>query len=262
MRTNVLHFNTENAAKKDLTRGLAIFDLKDPIKIPADAKRHPKISLYQFSFTNFFKNIKASLNNNKIYYSNDSKDDEQHTITIPDGSYTISSLNNYCVWYQKEVYTDVIFQLLPNTSNNSTLIQFVSGVTNYYVWFKTDASPYVLLGWNADQYVPASKANVDNDVEAAPNTSVFNNVKAIKIRCNLTSEAYDEGERSNVLFKVIPTVHVGSIQLTRPNPPLWITSNTLVGTTSRVTFNLTDQNNVELDTSGEQYDVSVRIATE
>lgn len=255
-----LFFNTSNATSKDLDTGRASFRLQNPLNFPIDAKKHPEISMYQFSFNNFFVNVSTELKNNTIYYSDDTGNDEKYSVIIPDGSYDVSSLNNFVEAYQREDTGTLVFSILPHLASNSTYVQFASGITGYYVWFKTNVSPYVLLGWNANDYVPASKSNVADDVEFAPNVSIFNNVTVIKLRTNLCSESVDDDNKSNVLYKSIPVSAVGSVQRDQPANLLWMNSNALAGNLSNIEFQLQDQNNNNLKMT-EDFDLVLQIKT-
>lgn len=259
-KTAAIFFNTSNATTKDLDNGRATFRLQTPLRFPKESKKHPEISMFQFSFNNFFTNISAELKNNTIYYSDDTGNDEKYSVVIPDGSYDITTLNNFVAAYQKENTGTLVFSLLPNYPSNSTYVEFAPGIIGYYIWMKTDVSPYSVLGWNADQYIPASKSNVANDVEFAPNISLFNSITVIKIRTNLCSESIDDDNRSNLLYKSIPVSPVGSVQRDQPPNLLWMNSNALVGSFNVVRFQLQDQNNNDLKMS-EDFDITIQIKT-
>jgi hypothetical protein len=208
VKNKVIFLSSAQASSKDLSQGVATYLFQNPFDIP-----NAQVGLLEFSFTNFFINISAAIGNNKFYYSNDSLNPTKFTITIPDGSYSLSSLNDYLTQQQPALSGSVVFSLLPNYSTNKIAIVFTS-ITGYYVHFGAD-SPFELMGFTNGQNVPASKNNTSSYVEYAPNIAQFNNITSIKVRCDLTTDTISNGRSSSIIFQTAPIVEVGSVQTDR-----------------------------------------------
>ncbi len=259
VKRQTLFLNSAVATSKDLTIGRAIYIMDPPLRFGSEHKGHtPEISVHSVSYTNFFINISAALSNNHIFYSDDSKTDEKYDIKIGDGSYSIEALNQYVSKAQAEVVGSVKFQFLPNYSTNGSFVQFGSEA-GWFVYFKAAVSPFVLLGFNSGDYVPATKASIPNDIELSPNVSQFNNITAVNVTTNLSNSTYYGGKKGDVLFESRPIVPIGSVQTDTPNNLIWADSDALQTDISEVIVQLKDQNGTGLDLNAENFSVSLSI---
>ena len=227
--------STAQASIKDLTQAKATWQFLNQMDFPAGSA----VGLLELSFTNWFVNISNSLNNNKIYYSNDAANLTKYVITIPDGSYSLAAINEYCAAVQQAQagVAQVIFNLVANYSTNKVGIQFAN-VTGWYVHFDVD-SPYTLMGFTNGQNIPTSKASTANYVEYGPNVASLNNVKSIQVKCDLTTDSISNGRSSSVIYQTTPTSDTGSTQTDRPPRVIWCNlTNTRF---SQLTIQLLDQ---------------------
>ena len=244
------------ATVKDLSRGYARFILSEPF----GSFTNPQIAAQQFSFTNFFINVSATLGNNKIYYSDDALDVTKYTITVPDGSYSINDLNSYVSSYLKANHAGVaLFTLAPNYPTNKIGIQF-GNVVGWFVHFSAD-SPFTLLGFANGQDVPATQANTAYYIEFGGASAQFNNIQNIKVTTNLTSDSISNTNQSNVILTTVPVVEVGSTQTTQVYTLLWLESTPLRDKITNIEVQIIDQHDQPLNLS-EDYTLTLLIRGE
>jgi len=233
--------DSSQATVSDLTRGYARFILSEPFGGIPEAQ----IAASQFSFTNFFINISASIGNNKIYYSDDALNDTKYTITVPDGSYSINDLNSYVSNYLKANHAGVaLFTLVPNYPTNRIGIQF-GNVAGWFVHFSAD-SPFTLLGFANGQDVPVGKANTAYYIEFGGAAAQFNNITNIKVTTNLTNDSISNTNQSSVILTTVPVVEVGSTQTTQIYTLLWLESTPLRDKITNIEIQVLDQNDQPL----------------
>ena len=236
-----IFLDSSQATVFDLSRGYARFILAEPFGGIPEAQ----IAASQFSFTNFFINVSATIGNNKIYYSDDALDETKYTITIPDGSYSVSDLNNYISNYLKANHAGVaLFSLVPNYPTNKIGIQFAN-VVGWYVHFGAD-SPFTLLGFANGQEVPVGKSNTAYYIEFGANTAQFNNVINVKVATNLTNDSISNTNQSSIILSTVPVVDVGSTQTTQIYTLLWMESTPLRDKITNIELQVLDQNDTPL----------------
>lgn len=236
MEQKVIFLDTAGATTTTLSQGRASWIMQQPIgEMP-----RAQVALSQFNFTNFFVNISAALANNKFYYSDDAANTTKYTITIPDGSYSLSELNNFIQASILATHGFSIITLNPNYSTNKVAIVF-GNVANWYVHFGAD-SPFTLLGFTNGQDVPATKANTAYYSEYGANDAAFNNIQSIKVSTNLTNDSVSNTNQSAIIYQCQPIVSVGSTQTSEPNNLLWIPSTAFQSKIYEIIVQLLDQN--------------------
>lgn len=250
-RQQAFFLNTSQASTKNLTVGRSTWQFQNQMDFGVTDTQPtidpPQIGLLEFSFTNWFINISSALGNNKLYFSNDPLVESKYTITIPDGSYSLASLNEFVSTQQTILVSQVIFSLQANYSTNKVCVQF-STVTGYYVHFGAD-SPFALIGFTSGQNVPASKSNTANYMEYGSNIAQFNNITGLSIVCNMTTDSISNGKASSTIYQTMPVADIGSTQSDRPNNIIWATlTNTRF---DQITIQLLDQNGIPINMSEE-----------
>ncbi len=248
-KQKVIFLSSAQASIKDLTSGTATFLLRNPIQFSRS-----QIGLNEFSFTNWFINISAAIGNNHLYYSDDPANETKYDITIPDGSYSLSALNDYVVAEQASVVGNVIFNIVPNYSTNKAGIQF-GNVAGWYVHFGA-TSPYTLLGFANGQEVPVGKANTNYYIEYGGSTAAFNNITLLKVWCNLTTDSISNTDQSSVIYQTSPTVDVGSTQSSTPHNMLWM--DMPIQNISQITVRILDQSDTPVNMS-EDFSITLAI---
>lgn len=240
----ILILNSANATSSDLTTGRANFILEQTLRFE---DKKPKIAVNSFSFTNFFKNVSASIGNNVLYYSDDALDGEKYSITIPDGSYTPESLNTLIGdALTADGYAPGLFQILADYSQNKIYYKFSSVLTGWFVHYGLD-SPFALLGGTVSQNIPASQANVVNEIEYATNVAAFNNITDVNLTSNLSNNVIYGTNQSAILYNTSPSVSVGSVQVDRPYNLLWTDSISLQSGISEIKLQIVDQSGTAVE---------------
>lgn len=240
MEQKVFFLDTAAATSKSLTTGRASWVLKQPV---GDMPR-AQVALSQLNFVNFFVNISAAIGNNKFYYSDDALNTTKYSITIPDGSYSLSELDSFIQSEILEVQGFQVIALEANYSTNKTSIHFAN-VAGWYVHFGAD-SPYTILGFTNGQNVPVTQANTAYYSEAGTATAAFNNITSIRVSTNLTNDSISNTNQSPVIYMCQPTVSVGSTQTNEPTNLLWIPSSALESKIYEITVQLIDQNDTPI----------------
>jgi len=198
-----------------------------------------------FTWYSWF-NISASLyQNNTFRYSTDSGSTWK-TVTIDDGQYSISQLNDKIHFYmfQNGDYNTTStgfsyeINLIPDFS---TLKIYLSLGTTYRIDLSV-SELYYLLGFNKAIYTTSLFApNVAN---------ITNDINSLKVTCSIVESSYDSAANSNVLSIYTPNVGPGSQIIIEPFQPIYvpvISSRTL--TDIRVT--ITDNLDRPIDFNGE-----------
>jgi hypothetical protein len=251
----VLYLNSAKATYKDLANGTATFTFDPPLNYPAGLRL--KLATQQFSFTNFFINVSASLGNNVFTYTHLAI---THTVTIPDGSYSVSELSSAInLGLVNNGDTNGAIILTPDYSTNK--VQFVL-MKDYSIDFPA-GSPYLLNGCVLDQHIPSGGglALVDGYSELAPNVAQYNNITNLYLHTNLTNNSCFSGKQSNIIASIIPTASVGSIQNTEPYNLVFVDCHELSGATvNSVILTITDQNDVPVNLT-ENFSATLLVAT-
>ena len=185
-----IFMNTENSKtnephrfKLDLTDKL---NLKNPNKNMASAN----LSIY---YT--WKNIKSEYKNNKFKISAPAWND---TFDLPDGSYSISDIQDYFEFIIKKHETlteNPPIQIYPNKIKNSIVFKIKTGNKLELLIPKT-----MLLG--------STKKDVDSD-KNSENIPKLEYVEVVLVHCNLLKNGYQH--TSKVLFSLVPNKQFGQL---------------------------------------------------
>ena len=232
MPTKTIFLNSAQASIKNLANGQATWQFRNPLQFDG-----AEVGLFSLDFTNYFINISAALGNNHLFYSDDIANETKYDVTIPDGSYSVTALNDFLIAEQQATLGIQVFALVANFSTAKVGIQFAN-VVNWYVHFGAN-SPYTLMGFANGQEVPATKTCTAYYIEYAPNTASFNNITAIKVAIDITTDTVSNGEGSSVIYQTSPIVEPGSTQTSSPSNILWCALTT--PSFSQVTVRILDQ---------------------
>lgn len=239
-----LFFSSANASRKNLAKGEAEFFLEEDIDISSG---NTSVCAVSMAFVNSFPNITAAIGNNKIYYTDDAKDETKYSITIPDGVWSLDDLDEFLTTYQTALGTN-IFELLANYATGKVGILFDATTTGYFIYFDTD-SPFTLLGFASAQSVPDFTAvpggNVVNYVEYGAAVAAFNNISVVKIGTSITSQSFSNNSKSNVILQAAITAEPLSTQVYEPRHLIKVPILS-GGKIRRITLYLYDQNNDQL----------------
>ena len=254
---NIIYLTSANASSVNLAQGSANWILNPPIQY--DRSQKLKVAVQNFSYTNFFTNISAALANNTFTVKNNLAGGHTYTVVIPDGSYSVddlsSTINNGLI--NQSLATGLVV-LTPNY-NTGTVI-FTLSTIGWQISFPA-GSPYVLLGTNLAQTIPAGGAftTIANYSENGPNQATFNSILGLYVHTSLTNNSIFNGIQSNILYQSTPTADIGSIQSDSPFFPLWIDASTLSGSSvNNISVYITDQNN-NMVTLADNFSLSIIV---
>lgn len=220
------------------------------LQIPKEAK-NLKIYMKKIRYWYTFQNITANKGNNHFYITNDISNATKYNITIPNGIYSVDSLN-------RTIQNELTNLGLPNnavtlTGDVSSGQVFFQLITGYQIYFPSN-TPYQLLGCTLNQKIPASALTTATYGEYAPNDATFSELSAVHLHCSLVSQSIVNGSYSDVIGTSIPDVSVGYQMIDQPLHLSKIPANNLLGAqVFSITSSITDQKNRPLDTDGEPW---------
>ena len=217
--------NTTNSKTKHLNK--FVYNLTDKLNFKNSNKN---IALANLSIYYTWKNIKSDHNNNKFKISASTWND---TFDVPDGSYSIATLQNYFEYIIKkhETIADVSPVLIyVNETNNRIVVKIKSG----YKLELLSKETMRLLGSSADTI------DGDKNSELVPK---LESVDLVLVHCNLVNSNYQQA--SKVLFTFVPNKKYG--QLITVSPYLLIMLKTVNTEFSFIEIWFTDQDNRPLE---------------
>ena len=202
-------------------------------------------------------NISIAKNNNTFSFQDELG--ANHTVTFPNGLYDLTQLQTTLVNLLNNIPTpsagDQYFTFSPNNATQKVLVTYEQANTQIF-W--TTSTIRSILGFNA----------VDAGIQPAgttlsgQNVAAFNTLTSFLIHAqNLINVGLPVNNTYNqVIANVFVNVLPGSlINYTPENPPK-VVSNELIGALrSNITFSLTDQDNVNVDTNGEYWSFTIVI---
>ena len=217
--------NTKNSKTNEPHRfRLSLADklnLKNPNK---------NIALGNLSIYYIWKNIKSAYSNNKFKISAPTWND---TFDLPDGSYSISDIQDYFEFIIKKHETlteNPPVQIYPNKIKNRIVFKIKTG-------YKLE-----LLSSETMKLLGSTKKDVDQDKDGE-DVPKLESVEVVLVHCNLVNNNYQQA--SKVLFTFVPNKQFGQLINISPH------SLTMLGTTNtEFSFNevwFTDQNIVPLE---------------
>jgi hypothetical protein len=229
-----------------------------PINIPPNAK-NIQVWCHSLGAYYTFPNISTAKNNNKIYFTDDVANYEKYVITIPNGLYSVDLLSDAVSYaLNQSGFSPSLFSFSGDLATGKVILSY--DTAGYAVYMKTGQSPYVLLGFNAEQKIPASGYSTSTSQYTAPNVADFGSLESITLQCSLVNTAYNNGKTSNVLASIPIEVSAGQNIVYNPSNLIKVDAPNLAGSTiSLITFVLGDQNAIPLDMADEDYSLRVVI---
>ena len=173
-----------------------------------------------------WKNISSEYNNNKVKVSAPTWNDE---LNLPDGSYSVSDIQDYFEYIIKKHETIV---------DNPPVQSYVNQIKNMIFFKILTGYKLELLTEETMQLLGSSKKDIDKnkDGEIVPRLVT---VEVVLVHCNLVNNSYQQA--SKVLFTFVPNKLFGQLITITPH------SLTMLKTTnarfSFIEIWFTDQNN-------------------
>jgi hypothetical protein len=239
--------NQNNQAKSVSADGSTFsVQLDTPISIPRGAVA-TTMEMTQASIWNNSFNISSEINNNKfVFYQGD----VWITITIPNGQYSLSALNDLLAQqFLAEGLAEDFIQIGSNEATQQSIVIFTT--SNAQVDFTATGNCRDVLGFDA-RIIQSTAAG---DLALSDNVARFNRVNSFLIRTNLIGNGIPINSKTNGIIASIPiTAASGSLIVYSPAHPIQADASSLVGGSSNYfTFNLLDQEERPVNTNGESY---------
>ena len=177
-----------------------------------------------------WKNIKSAYNNNKFKISAPTWND---TFDLPDGSYSISDIQDYFEFIIKKHETlteNPPAQIYPNKIKRRIVLKIKTG-------YKLE-----LFSLEMMKLLTSAKKDVDQDKDGE-DVPKLESVEAILVPCNLVNNNYQQA--SKVLFTFVPNKQFG--QLINISPHSLTMLNTTNTKFSSIGVWFTDQNSKPLE---------------
>ena len=217
--------NTANSKTRHSNKFVYNFTDKLNLKNP-----NKNIALANLSIYYTWKNVKSDYNNNKFKISAPTWND---TFDVPDGSYSIAALQNYCEYIIKkhETITDV-----------SPVLLYVNEINNRIVFKIKSGYKLELLSKETMKLLGSSTDTIDGDKnsELVPK---LESVNLILVHCNVVNNSYQQA--SKVLFTFVPNKKYG--QSITISPETLIMLKTVNTEFSFIEIWFTDQDNRPLE---------------
>ena len=213
--------------------------LDQAINFPSDAF-NMTCEVQSGTIWNSVNNISVTLSNNKFYYFNGANT-TLYTVTLPDGLYSVSSLN-------AEVNKSLVNQGLVSgvvsiTGNQSTQRIVLSfNILGSYVNFTQPNSCRGVLGFNA-RLAPLAPTTIIGQSADGDTTAKFNNIESFLLKTDLV---YGDIPTNNVSDQTIAQIDITARTneqiVYQPINPIRVDASNLKGQgRNYATFRLTDE---------------------
>lgn len=181
--------------------------------------------------------------NNKFYYDEDDK-----IITIPDGSYEISDIEEYLKdqLLVKDEDDDETFSLKPNNNTLQCMLK-----SKFRVNFESADSIGRMLGFSPKILVPNKKHDSDLPVQIIK-------VRTIRIECSITTSAYYDSRLSHTLYEFTPQVEPGFSINIEPQHVIYLPIN-IRGSIDNIRLTLVDQDGQPVNFREEQIVIRLEL---
>ena len=205
-----------------------IYQFTDKLNLKTPNSKN--IGLINLSIYQTWKNIMSEYNNNKFKISALTWND---TFDLPDGSYSISDIQDYFEFIIKKHETlaeNPPIQIYPNKIKNRIVFKVKTG-------YKLE-----LLSPETMKLLGSTKKDVDKDKDGE-DVPKLESVEVVLVHCNLVNNSYQQA--SKVLFTFVPNKQFGQLITISPH------SITMLKTTNSefpfIQVWFTDQNNRPLE---------------
>ena len=207
------------------------YRLKYNVIIKLDLKSPNKnMALAYLSIYYTWKNVKSIYKNNKFKISAPTWNE---TFVLPDGSYNISTIQNYFEYIIKKHET---------IADTALILIYANNVINKIVFKIKTGYKLELLSKETMKLLGSTKDTIDSD-KNSENVPKLENVEVVLVHCNLVNNSYQQS--SEVLFTFVPNKQYG--QLISISPHSLIFLKTMNTDFSEIEIWFTYQNNNALE---------------
>ena len=217
--------NTESSKTNESNK--FIYQLTDKLNLKTPNNKN--IGLINLSVYNTWKNIKSEYNN-KFKISAPTWND---TFDLPDGSYSVSDIEDYFEFIIKKHETlaeNPPIQIYPNKIKNRIVFKIKTG-------YKLE-----LLSPETMKLLGSTKKDVDKDKDGE-DVPKLESVEVVLVHCNLVNNSYQQA--SKVLFTFVPNKQFGQLITISPYSLTMLKTTNSEFPSIQVCF--TDQNNRPLE---------------
>ena len=181
-----IFMNTENSKTNESNK--FIYQFTDKLNLKTPNKKN--IGLVNLSIYYTWKNIKSAYNNNKFKISAPTWND---TFDLPDGSYSISDIQDYFEFIIKKHETlteNPPIQIYPNKIKNRIIFKVKTG-------YRLE-----LLSPETMKLLESTKKDVDKDTNGE-DVLKLESVEVVLVDCNLVNNSYQQTSKVLLLLCLI-----------------------------------------------------------
>ena len=220
-----------------------ITNFNPPLQL--DIKKSYEISLINAQIWYSWHNITSS--NNKFFYSPDGV--SPRSLTIPPGSYNIEDINNEIKYLIEQRHDDKnSINITPNYNTLKSRIELKNG---YVVDFRIPNSIGDVLGFG-------STFLGRNGIHDSRNPVNITHINSVQIHCSLVDGSYINGESSDLLYTVSPSVPPGYLIQVEPKQNIYVPIKNLNQIAS-IRFSIKDQNKNFINLNNERVTYYVHL---
>ena len=184
------------------------------------------MALASLSIYYTWKNVKSTYNNSKFKISAPTWNE---TFDLPDGSYSISDIQDYIEYIIKKYET---------IGENAPILIYANTINNRIVFKIKTVYKLELLSKETMKLFGSTKDIIDAD-KNSENVPRLENVEVVLVHCNLINNSYQQ--HSRVLFTFVPNRQYGQLISISPHSLIYLKiMNTEF---SEIDIWFTDQNN-------------------
>ena len=176
--------------------------LTDKLDLRLDKK---VIALSNLSIYYTWNNIKSSYNNNKFKISAPTWNEE---FTLPDGSYSISDIQDYFVYIFKKHGENTDIKKNGQTTNKSPIDIYVNKVENRITFKIKDGYSLELLTKETMKLLGSTENKITKD-KNWENVPHLERTEIVLVQCNIVNNDYQQDSR--VFYTFVPNKPFGSI---------------------------------------------------
>ena len=218
--------NTENSKTNESSKFIYQFTDKLNLKTP----NNKNIGLVYLSIYYTWKNIKSEYNNNKFKISAPTWND---AFDLPDGSYSISDIQNYF---------EFIIKKYEALTENQPIQIYPNKIKNRIIFIVKTGYKLELLSTETLKLLGSTKKDVDKD-KIREDVPKLEYAEVLLLQCNLVNNSYQPA--SKVLFTFVPNKRFGQLITISPHSLTMIKTTNSEFSFIKVWF--TDQNNRPLE---------------
>ena len=164
-----------------------------------------RIAISNLSIYYTWKNIKSSYNNNKFKISALTRNDK---FELPDGSYSVSDVQDYCEYILKKHGEDI---------DNPSVKKYVNKIWNRIIFRIKNGYSLELLTPETMKLLGSTGNKITKD-KTRENVSYLEITEVVVVHCNIVNNNYQQDSRvlytfvpnkpSGSLFEISPTNHI------------------------------------------------------